>query len=233
MVLVHGTLGNAVDNWLGLAPYLAERGWCVHSFDYGKLPGLPFFHGLGPMEESSAELAAAVDEVRAETGAAEVDIVGHSQGGVLPRHYLRHHPGAADAVHTLVGIAPNTNGTTLGGLTALLDHFPAVRDLLTGLAPALTQQVAGSGFMTELNEGGYTVPGVAYTVIATRYDEVVTPWESQFIHENGVDNVLLQELCPRHLSGHLTIALADPLAFRVTANALDPAHAEPVSCGSG
>ncbi|HEX5566016.1 MAG TPA: lipase, partial [Streptomyces sp.] len=26
VVLVHGTLGNSVDNWLGLAPYLKHRG---------------------------------------------------------------------------------------------------------------------------------------------------------------------------------------------------------------
>ncbi|MYS72594.1 lipase, partial [Streptomyces sp. SID5926] len=26
VVLVHGTFGNSVDNWLGLAPYLKNRG---------------------------------------------------------------------------------------------------------------------------------------------------------------------------------------------------------------
>ncbi|MDT0345501.1 esterase/lipase family protein [Streptomyces litchfieldiae] len=230
VVLVHGTFGNAVDNWLGLAPYLADRGYCVHSFDYGELPGVPFFHGLGPMEESAAELADHVDEVLAASGAAEVDVVGHSQGGVLPRHYLKHDPEGAAKVNALVGIAPNTNGTTLSGLTRLLDLFPGAGDLLDEHTPALTQQVVGSEFMTELNADGYTVPGVTYTVIATRYDEVVTPYRSQFINEPGVTNVLLQDLCPLDISEHLAIGLVDRLAFHEVANALDPANAEPTTC---
>jgi hypothetical protein len=90
--------------------------------------------------------------------------------------------------------------------------------------------VVGSDFLTELNAGGYTVPGVDYTVIATRYDEIVTPYQSQFIHEPGVRNVLVQDLCPLDISEHATIGLADPVAWHETANALDPAGAEPTTC---
>ena len=46
VVLVHGTLGNSVDNWLSLAPYLKDRGYCVYSLDYGQLSGVPLFYGL-------------------------------------------------------------------------------------------------------------------------------------------------------------------------------------------
>jgi triacylglycerol esterase/lipase EstA (alpha/beta hydrolase family) len=230
VVLVHGTGANGTDNWLGLAPYLAGRGWCVHSFDYGALPGVPLFGGLGPIEESAAELAAFVDEVLATTGAAEVDLVGHSQGGMMPRYYLKHDPDGADQVRALVALAPSTNGTTLSGLTALLDLIPGLEDAIDGGAPALTQQVVGSDFLNELNAGGYTVPGVDYTVIATRYDEIVTPYQTQFIDEPGVTNVLMQDLCPLDVSEHATIGLADPLAWHEVANALDPAHAEPTTC---
>lgn len=230
VVLVHGTGANATVNWLGLAPYLVERGYCVYSLDYGQLPGVPVFHGLGPIEESSGQLAAFVDEVLAATGASEVDLVGHSQGGMMPRHYLKNHAGAADRVNALVAIAPSTNGTTLLGLTALLDVFPGLADAVDGLSPALLQQVAGSDFLTELNADGYTVPGVEYTVIATRYDEVVTPYRTQFIDEPGVRNVLLQDLCPLNVSEHATIGLTDRMAFHEVANALDPAAAEPTDC---
>lgn len=41
VVLVHGTFGNSIDNWLALAPYLTVRGYCVFSVDYGQLPGVP------------------------------------------------------------------------------------------------------------------------------------------------------------------------------------------------
>ncbi|MFB4197823.1 esterase/lipase family protein [Streptomyces carpaticus] len=232
VVLVHGTLAGGTSNWLGLAPYLVARGYCVHSFDYGRLPGVPLLGGLAPIEESADELAAEVDRVLAASGAAEVDLVGHSQGGLMPRYYLKHHPDAAGKVNAFVAIAPSTNGTTLLGLTALLDLIPALDRAIAENAPALSQQVAGSAFLRELNADGYTVPGVRYTVIATRYDEVVTPYRSQFIDEPGVRNVLLQDLCPLNISGHATIGLLDRMAFHETANALDPAGAEPTTCWS-
>ncbi|MFJ1600812.1 esterase/lipase family protein [Streptomyces sp. NPDC088261] len=231
VVLVHGTFGNAVDNWLGLAPYLVDRGYCVFSLDYGQLPGVPLFYGLGPIDASAAQLATYVDRVLAATGAAEADLVGHSQGGMMPRHYLKFLGGAAK-VNALVGIAPDNHGTTLLGLTGLLPYFPGARDLLTEKTPGLADQVAGSPFLTRLNEGGDTVPGVRYTVIATRYDQVVTPYRSQFLTGPGVRNVLLQDLCPVDLSDHVAIGLLDRVAFHEVANALDPGRATPTTCAS-
>ncbi|MGW1033058.1 esterase/lipase family protein [Streptomyces antibioticus] len=231
VVLVHGTLANSVDNWLVLAPYLKDRGYCVFSLDYGQLPGVPFFHALGPIDKSAEQLSAYVDKVLAATGAAKADLVGHSQGGMMPRYYLKFLGGAAK-VNALVGIAPNNHGTTLGGLTKLLPFFPGAEDLLNAATPALAQQVVGSDFMTRLNAGGDTVPGVRYTVIATRYDEVVTPYRTQFLTGDNVRNVLLQDLCPLDLSEHALIGLVDKIAFHEVANALDPARATPTTCAS-
>ncbi|MEZ7004713.1 esterase/lipase family protein [Streptomyces sp. AD55] len=231
VVLVHGTFGNSVDNWLGLAPYLKDRGYCVFSLDYGQLPGVPFFHGLGPVEQSAGQLSAYVDRVLAATGAAETDIVGHSQGGMMPRYYLKF-LGGADKVNALVGIAPSNHGTTLSGLTNLLPYFPGVKDLLSEKTPALADQIAGSDVLNRINQGGDTVPGVAYTVIATRYDEVVTPYRSQFLDGPGVRNVLLQDLCPLDFSEHVAIGLIDRIAFHEVANALDPGKATPTTCAS-
>ncbi|MGC5040877.1 MULTISPECIES: esterase/lipase family protein [unclassified Streptomyces] len=231
VVLVHGTLGNSVDNWLGLAPYLTVRGYCVFSLDYGQLEGVPFFHGLGPVEKSAAQLRDHVDRVLAATGAAEADLVGHSQGGMMPRWYLRFLGGAAK-VNALVGIAPSNHGTDLNGFTHLLPYFPGAAGLLSRNTPALADQVAGSDFLTKLNAGGDTVPGVRYTVIATRYDEVVTPWRSQYLSGPDVRNVLLQDLCPLDLSEHVAVGLFDRIAFHEVANALDPARATPTTCAS-
>ncbi|MFD5452143.1 esterase/lipase family protein [Streptomyces sp. NPDC003470] len=231
VVLVHGTFGNSVDNWLGLAPYLTVRGYCVFSLDYGQLPGVPLFHGLGPVDKSAEQLSAHVDKVLAATGAAKADVVGHSQGGMMPRYYLKF-LGGAGKVNALVGIAPSNHGTTLSGLTHLLPYFPGAEDLLNEHTPALADQIAGSDVLTRLNEGGDTVPGVRYTVLATRYDEVVTPYRSQYLSGPGVRNVLLQDLCPLDLSEHLAIGLLDRIAFHEVANALDPAHATPTTCAS-
>ncbi|NHI10541.1 lipase [Streptomyces sp. KO7888] len=231
VVLVHGTFGNSVDNWLGLAPYLKNRGYCVFSLDYGQLPGVPLFNGLGPVEKSAGQLAAYVDKVLTATGAAETDLVGHSQGGMMPRYYLKF-LGGADKVNALVGIAPSNHGTTLSGLTRLLPYFPGVEDLLNEHTPALADQIVGSDVFTKLNTGGDTVPGVRYTVLATKYDEVVTPYRSQFLDGPGVRNVLLQDLCPLDFSEHLAIGLFDRIAFHEVTNALDPAHATPTTCAS-
>ncbi|MEV5175579.1 alpha/beta fold hydrolase [Streptomyces flaveolus] len=231
VVLVHGTLGNSVDNWLGLAPYLKSRGYCVYSLDYGQLPGVPLFHGLGPIDKSAEQLAVFVDKVLAATGAAKADLVGHSQGGMMPRHYLKFLGGAAK-VDALVGLAPDNHGTDLDGLTHLLPYFPGAEDLLKATTPGLADQITGSAFLTKLNAGGDTVPGVRYTVIATKYDEVVTPWRTQYLSGSGVRNVLLQDLCPLDLSEHLAIGLFDRIAFHEVANALDPAHATATTCAS-
>ncbi|MEU5644985.1 esterase/lipase family protein [Streptomyces milbemycinicus] len=229
VVLVHGTLGNSVDNWLGFAPYLVDRGYCVFSLDYGQLPGVPIFYGLGPIADSAKQLSAYVDRVRTATGAAKVDIVGHSQGGMMPRYYLKFLGGAAK-VNALVGLAPTNHGTTLSGLTKLLDYFPGAADVLAKHTPGLTDQVVGSAFLTRLNEGGDTVPGVRYTVISTKYDEVATPYRAQFLSGSDVKNVVVQDLCPSDLSEHVTIAMTDRVAFHEAVNALDPEHATPTTC---
>jgi len=229
VVLAHGTFGNSVDNWLGFAPYLVNRGYCVFSLDYGQLPGKPFFHGLGPIEDSAKQLDAYVDKVLDATGAGKVDIVGHSQGGVMPRYYLKF-LGGAPKVNALVGIAPTNHGTTLSGLTKLVDAFPPAGDVVDQVGPSLLQQKEGSDFIKKLNEGGDTVPGVKYTVIATKYDEVATPYRTGFLDGPGVKNVTLQDLCPIDLSEHLAIALTDRVAWHEAANALDPAHATPTTC---
>ncbi|WP_137990270.1 esterase/lipase family protein [Streptomyces vilmorinianum] len=229
VVLVHGTFGNSWDNWLGLAPYLVNRGYCVYSLDYGQLPNVPFFHGLGPVDKSAEQLDAYVDRVLAATGAAEADLVGHSQGGMMPRYYLKF-LGGAEKVNALVGIAPDNHGTTLLGLTKLLPYFPGVEKFVTEKTPGLADQVAGSPFITKLNEGGDTVPGVTYTVIATKYDEVVTPYTSGFLSGDNVTNVLIQDKCALDLSEHVAIGTVDRVTFHEVANALDPAHATPTTC---
>ena len=166
----------------------------------------------------------------AATGASQVDIVGHSQGGMMPRYYLKFLGGAAK-VHTLVGLAPSNHGTNLDGIETLAaNYFPAAVGLIGTACPACTDQIAGSPLMQQLNAGGDTVPGVQYTVISTRYDEVVTPWQSQALAGANVHNVLLQNLCAVDLSEHVAIGTTDKIALHETMNALDPAHASPTTC---
>jgi triacylglycerol esterase/lipase EstA (alpha/beta hydrolase family) len=147
---------------------------------------------------------------------------------MMPRYYIKFLGGAAK-VHTLVGLAPSNHGTTLDGLAVLAAQFPGATDILNSACPACADQVVGSDLLTRLNSGGDTVPGVNYTVIASRYDEVVTPYSSQFLSGSGVHNVTLQDLCAVDISEHVAMAF-DPIVLHETENALDPAHASRTTC---
>ena len=115
---------NPTEQWLVGGPYFAHRGYCVFELDYGQYDGIPLVHGIAPIEQSGRQLAAYVDRVLAATGASQVDIVGHSQGGgALPRYYLKF-LGGAPKVHTLVGIAPTNHGGTASGMFTLAQQIP-------------------------------------------------------------------------------------------------------------
>ncbi|MBO1334553.1 triacylglycerol lipase [Streptomyces sp. VRA16 Mangrove soil] len=236
VVLIHGTLENMNDNWRGAAPLLANNGYCVYAFGYGADSASNPVQGTGAMADSAAQLGTFVDKVRAATGAAEVDLVGHSQGGgPLPRSYLKNDPGAAGKVDKLIGITPSNHGTTLSGITQLgaaLHVLEPANDLLTKIGPALVEQEIGSDFNQRLDAGGDTVPGVDYTVIATKYDEVVTPYTNSFLTAGPgatVTNIRVQDACAKDLTDHLEAAY-DPIVLTYVLNALDPAHPRPVPC---
>jgi triacylglycerol esterase/lipase EstA (alpha/beta hydrolase family) len=91
VVLVHGTFGNRFDSWQLFSPALKAAGYCVYALDYGSYDGsgLAGIYGTGPIERSAQQLADFVRGVRAQTGAAKVDLVGHSQGGMMPRYFLK------------------------------------------------------------------------------------------------------------------------------------------------
>ena len=231
VILVNGTFGNQDDNWQAASPLLANHGYCVFTFNYGGPSASSIVQSTGDIATSAGQLGAFVNTVLAETGAAKVDLVGHSQGGMMPRYYLKFGDGAAH-VDKLVALAPSNHGTTLGGLTALvtaLGQAGLVNGAINALCTACVQQEQGSPFLTNLNAGGETVAGVSYTVIESRYDEVVTPYTSAFLSGSGVTNILLQNQCALDQSDHLEIA-ADPVALADVLNALDPAHPVRVPC---
>jgi triacylglycerol esterase/lipase EstA (alpha/beta hydrolase family) len=227
VVLLPGTLTNVAESWQALGPILANDGYCVYGLSYGSDALTALTGGrvgaVGEIDQSAEELAAFVTRVRAATGAAQVDIVGWSQGGMMPGQYLKF-DGGAQYVHDLVGLAPSNHGTTLDGLFALInaDTFiglPATTTL--AMCPACTEQEDGSAFLENLNAGGDTVPGIDYTVIESKYDEVVTPYTSAFLSGPDVTNILLQNQCPLDLADHLAMPYDSP-ALQDVVNALGP-----------
>jgi len=234
VILVNGTFANQDDNWQAASPLLANHGYCVFAFNYGGTSPSAVVQGTGDIAASAGQLGAFVTRVLAATGAVKADLVGHSQGGMMPRYYLKFLGGAAH-VNKLVALAPSNHGTTLDGLTALATALGAVfgSGLVTGtlnaLCTACVQQEAGSSFLASLNAGGDTVAAVSYTVIESRNDEVVTPFTSAFLSGPGVTGITLQNQCVLDQSDHLEIA-ADPVALADVLNALDPAHPVRVPC---
>ena len=231
VILVNGTFANQDDNWQAASPLLANHGYCVFAFNYGGTSPSAVVQGTGDIAASAGQLGAFVTRVLAATGAAKADLVGHSQGGMMPRYYLKFLGGAAH-VNKLVALAPSNHGTTLDGLTALVTALGAaglVNGAINALCTACVQQEAGSSFLASLNAGGDTVAGVSYTVIESRNDEVVTPFTSAFLSGPGVTGITLQNQCVLDQSDHLEIA-ADPVALADVLNALDPARPVRVPC---
>lgn len=227
VVLVHGTFGNRSTNWQTYGPLLKNEGYCVFALTYGvTTPGMPLFGGLGDMRDSAEELRRFVERVLRRTGADEVDIVGHSQGTYMPQYYVKH-LGGADDIRNYVSLAPLWHGTRLVDPFGLFARVFGQRVEDLPLCPGCGQMAPDSEFNQSLHRGGLAVPGVRYTNIMTRYDQLVVPWHSG--RADGMRNVVLQDVCATDFTEHFEIA-ADPVAAQIVLNTLDPDDAGPVPC---
>ena len=207
VVLVHGTFGDRKHLLENLSNALLAQGYCVFSLDYGN-------RGTQDIPTSAQTLKAFTDEVLKATAARKVSMVGHSQGGMMPRYYIKF-LGGLTLVDDLVGLVPSNHGTGATG------PGNALTQAAFGLVcPACLQQSAGSPFLTKLNSGDETPGKVSYTQITTRYDAVVTPYLSAYLAPgNKTTNITLQDLCPYDLSEHVTIP-TDQVAVQLVLNAL-------------
>jgi triacylglycerol esterase/lipase EstA (alpha/beta hydrolase family) len=240
VVLVHGTWGNQ-NAWDLLAPRLKAEGYCVFSLNYGRdtsslVGAQPGVYGTADIRQSARELADFVTRVRVATGAAQVDMVAHSQGGVVARQYTRFGGGADPAdpqrniVRNLVTVAATNHGTTAGDLGYLVHagatSGPVDAAVARVLGAAAAQQVVGSEFLRTLNAGGDTEPGIHYTVIATRVDEVSTPPEATFLRPGPdavVDNIWVQAVCASDTFDHSKLP-DSPTVMAIVQHGLDPEY---------
>lgn len=248
IVLIHGTGMNSTA-WTVLAPELRDLGYCVFALNYGGVPTLfdpsTMAWGIGDILASSRELASFVQSVRDATGGAQVDLVGHSQGGTLARQYLKFDGGAdpndpsRNAVHSVISLGATNHGTTFGGIQSLTQGLEAVGlpgQLITQvlLGRASVQQLVGSPVLASLNAGSEVEPGVNYTAIATRTDAVSTPPEGAFLNNDGsanVHNEWVQDVCPQATTTHDGL-ITDTVPLAMVKSALDPSwdSANPIVC---
>ncbi|MEV0075815.1 alpha/beta fold hydrolase [Nocardia neocaledoniensis] len=245
VVLLHGTWMNAYNGYAYMGQPIKDAGFCTFTFNYGRsnmLEGgglgsfIPGVMGTGYIQDSAKQTAAFVDRVLAATGAEEVDIIAHSQGGSMANWYTKYEGGAAK-VKNLITYGATHHGTSLDGIGALgrminnlgIDILGPI-EIFVGHAGI--QQTVGSDFVKQLNANGDTVPGVDYTVVATRYDEVTNPYELTFLDQGPgatVNNITLQDGCEQDVSDHLTM-MYSPRALSIALRALDPIQNPNLTC---
>jgi triacylglycerol esterase/lipase EstA (alpha/beta hydrolase family) len=236
VVMLHGLGANGEANYAGyLGPYVADLGYCVFAPTYGQVSAEFPVGGLAAISESAPDIEAYIDEVLGATGASRADLVGHSEGGFQVL-YGPKVLGYSDRIDTVVAMAPPTHGTDLDGLIRFGDALglaDPIRKAVSAFGcPACDDMLIDSAAVERLTDGPIAQAGVDYTIIASRVDLLVTPYDTAFVREPGVHNITVQDVCPFDPVGHVGLAFDSGVA-QMIANALDPAAATPVQCGAG
>jgi triacylglycerol esterase/lipase EstA (alpha/beta hydrolase family) len=181
ILLVPGTtLSPQADFGYGWEPALSAMDWPYRTVD---LPG----NAMGDIQIAGEYLVYAIRTMHAISGQ-RVDVVGHSQGGMVPRWALRFWPDTRAMVDDVVGLSPSNHGTLDANAVCVLT-----------CAPAIWQQRWNSAFIAALNSIQETFPGISYTDIYTNTDEVVVPnfgpAASSSLHGSGgaITNVPIQQ----------------------------------------
>jgi hypothetical protein len=207
VLLVHGTGVTARLNFAwNYMPGLKAEGFQVC---WVELPHA----ALGDIQVAAEYVARAV-EVMARATASKVDVIGHSQGGLVPRWAARYFASGA-AIDDLVMLAAPNHGT-LAADTATATHRQPV---------AVWQMRVVAKLIAVLNARDETPGPLSYTSIYTAADELVQPLGTQAL--DGGTNILLQELCPGRAVDHVSI-VADNLTWLLVLDALtEPGPADP------
>jgi hypothetical protein len=145
----------------------------------------------------------------------DVDVVGWSQGGMVPRWALRFWPDTRSLVDDLIGLSPSNHGTVVADTACQ-----------GSCTPANHQQASQARFIAALNSGAETFAGVDYTAAYTNDDEIVVPnagpTASSALHtgKGRIANIALQEICPANTADHFAIGSYDPVGYAIVADAL-------------
>ena len=151
VLLLHGLFHNRAV-WFLMKQRLEQCGYTVVTVN------LPPF---AMVETMARKISETVEEILVTYDAEQVDIVGHSMGGLLARYYIEFMGGDKRVVHCVMLGTPNA-----GSKLAPFALSPIGRDLMPG-----------SDFLTELNAAPLNV-NVRYISIFSRHDNLVIPAES-------------------------------------------------------
>lgn len=215
VILIHGT-GSTKGDWQELGADLRRDGWAVFAPDFGN-------RATSSVKSSAEQIGAYIDAVLSISGSEQVILVGHSQGGVLIRYWmrvLRQHP----KVRHLVCLAVPNHGTTMGGIVSPLlrsnrGESVANSVVQSWFGEAGFEMIRGHDTIEAINAGGDLDPDVTYTCIATHFDTVIQPPETCFLQPDTpedahrVRNLWVENLDPDSVVLHPAM----PFDFRVRA----------------
>ncbi len=203
VVLVPG-YGGGTGGLDSLASVLRDRGKDATVF---RLPG----DGKGDLDAQAAALGDTVTSVLKQSGAASVDIIGYSAGGVVARLWVRDHGGASLARRVITLGSPH-HGTDVAALA--------------GACPTACRQLAPtSDLLAALNAGDETPPGPTYVSVWTTHDDVVEPPDSASLE--GALDLTVQSVCPDDQVRHGGLP-EDPAVQAIVAAELQPGPPAPV-----
>lgn len=148
---------------------------------------------------TAPSLASFVDEVLAKTGGDKVDVVNHSQSGLLTRHVIKY-LGGADDIDTVVSMSGLHQGSRLGNMAQLIGQGDCA-----GIV--ICQQLAeGSTYLTNLNNPAQAIGSIHYVNIGSRADVLAIPTANNFMTGPGdITNVIVQDQCWWRMPGHISM----------------------------
>lgn len=242
VIIVAGTFSPGIANELFLGSSLAADGYTHCVFELNGSDELEYIPGTAPVGQSAAGLRIFVDRVLEWSGETQVDLIGHSQGALVARDYVKFRGGDA-TVHTLISLAGPNEGTDSAALAELfLDPLLAPFDVTCGDVFPCVQMQQGSTYITNLNAGDPTPGAVAYYSFYSDNDAFVWHWATgpfgipyvSFDNAElggGAVNVMTDEECPGRWVSHLGMIL-DPVVYEMVADALagDPIDVPLVTC---
>jgi triacylglycerol lipase len=175
ILFVHGWNGDT-STWTTMISRFQADGWTTSELNNWS------YNWHQSNATTASDISTKVNSILAATGAAKVDIISHSMGGLSSRYYIRN-LGGDQKVDDWVSLGGPNHGTDTANFC---------------FDPSCVEMRQGSSFLKALNQGDETPGAVNYGTWWSPCDEVVNPDSSVLL--SGATNT--QTPCLEHTQLH-------------------------------
>jgi triacylglycerol lipase len=175
ILFVHGWNSNS-STWTTMVNRFAADGWTAAELNNWS------YNTSQSNATTASQIQTKVDQILAATGAAKVDLISHSMGGLSTRYYVKNLGGGAK-VDDWVSLGGPNHGTDTANFC---------------FSTACSEMRVGSTFLKNLNSGDETPGTVNWLTWWSPCDEVINPDSSVAL--SGATNT--QTACMSHSSLH-------------------------------